>query len=240
MPTLTIIDFDWLWQGILSNGLYALLILAGGVVLAVMRAKSQRLFLPIVWFFIGSALISVVVVAVVYLVRSSKPNELSPTLRADKLETTIHEWLDTFGYSVQRVNPPEDPSMTFELIAKGPGSDVSILIFSKKNIPQYLSLQTAIALGPDDRNQIAKMTPDEVLQIGNEFVTQLAQARVNWLPLSDPLFSKNVSLFTSIPITNAVTDAALLDKLNEVELDSIMARGLLMNGIKRRMESRKP
>lgn len=239
MLTLTLTDLDWLWQGLLTNFVWIILIAAGGVVLAVLRARFPRLFMPIVWFFIGSALASVIVVAVVYLVRSSKPNELTSALKADRLEITIHGWLDTFGYAVQRVNPPEDPAMNFELIAKGPGSDISIIIYSKKNIPQYLTLQTAIALGPEDKNQVAKMSHDEVLEIGNEFITQLAQARVNWLPLTDPLFGANVNMVSSVPITNAVTEATLLDKLDEVELNSIMARGLLRNDIKRHAEKQK-
>jgi hypothetical protein len=136
-----------------------------------------------------------------------REEQLKSSLRPENIEGTIHQWLDVFGFSVQKVSSPPDPAMRFALVASSKSSGASVLVFTRSDIPTYVVLQTAIALGPEDKNKVSKLSRQELDDIANEFITQLAQARVGWLAFDDPPFSKNVTLIGQIPITNGLTAA---------------------------------
>jgi hypothetical protein len=95
-------------------------------------------------------------------------------------------------------------------------------------------------LGPEDKDRVSRLSRPELDDLATEFLTQLAQARVDWSALDDPPFSKNVTMVARIPITNGLTETAFLDKFDEIELVSIMARGLLTADIKRYASRKSP
>src|SRR5207249_10889306 len=100
----TLIDLDWLWQGLLSNGIYASLIVAGGVLLASLKNKTQRLLLSIAWGLIGCALTGIILVAFVVITRIPKA---PPPVTPQTIETNVRGWLDNFSLSSKKYDDPK-------------------------------------------------------------------------------------------------------------------------------------
>jgi hypothetical protein len=164
-------DLSWLWQGFVSNVIWVALVALGGVVLAVLRSKWPKLFMPVVWFFIGCFLVAGTIAAGFVIARMPKP---APQVTQDNAEANIRAWIDNFGWSLKKT---EDPLAHWKLlITLENGTPISV--GSPKKLDRYITLQTAVQLTPEQQAQMEKFTAEENRQVVIEVQRELARAKI--------------------------------------------------------------
>jgi hypothetical protein len=130
-------DLQWLWQGVVSNLVYAVLILAGGAVLTYLRARNSRWASPILYGLAGVALIAVILLALKGFATLS--NQL-PATTPDTVEMNIRTWLDAFKIAQQRQS---DPESHFSLRVTLP-NNIPMVVRRQKEYDRYVSIEAGI------------------------------------------------------------------------------------------------
>ena len=162
-------------------------------------------------------------------IRREEP--LKTSLRPENIEATLHQWLDAFSITTQKNSTPDNPVMKFELVATLEKTDTRVVVFVRKDLDRYVVLQTAVIPGADLQTMLGKMSEGESAQIQNEFIGELAKAKLGYSITSPPLGV--VTLIKRLPITNSLTEAAFMESIEDVELSNILARQVMASIIER-------
>ena len=113
---------DWLWQGLITSALWALVALVGGLILGWLKAQESVYVIPALYALGGFALILFIIVQARSLYygstakqQAATPSDSSRQLPASSqatlsMEQSVRTWLDTTGYAIERRPPREDMS----------------------------------------------------------------------------------------------------------------------------------
>lgn len=224
LPFLKMGSMDWIWQGVLTNGLYALLILAGGIVIARLRARGVRWVDPLLYGCIASVLIFVVIVAVranQYIGRQSQ------SIVNDKnIEETIKTWLASSGFGYTEAPAISAPYFSLDVLMLN-GSHMMIAHLQQGE--KYLIIQTSISVDQKTVQQIHKLSEVQVRRLNRAIAIELARANELFSHIDLP--KDNITFEKHLPITATLTQQDLIQALAEVNSAQIIVANTLLNEV---------
>src|SRR5579863_1846234 len=124
-------DWNWLWQGLVANAVYAVLLILGGIVLAVLKKTRPNWAGPALYGLSGCALVAVLIFTVTgHAVFSRQQPETTP----QNVEQNLRAWADSFQLGVTKMPPQTDVDFGLAISLKS-GNPVEIR--QLKQIPSY-------------------------------------------------------------------------------------------------------
>lgn len=103
---------DWLWQAIVANWIWELLVVATGVLIGWLRHRNVS-WLPVVFYgFAGSVLMSVLVFT--FLERAILTRQ-QPETTPENVEKNVRVWSDAFQLGVTKLSPEPDVDFGLEI-----------------------------------------------------------------------------------------------------------------------------
>jgi hypothetical protein len=216
---------DWLWQGVVGNLVAAVLILAGGTMLAYLRAKNPRWFGVILYGLVGSSLVAVIWIAFIGIIILSK----QPTQTTlENVEPYIRAWMDRFSLTVQK---EVDQSSHFSYRVIIP-QNINVSLKRTKAHDRYITIETGVNISPEDQpiqSIIAKLSEEQSRHVRNELILEMARLNVQWNVSTLPL--KDILLLKLVPITSNLTEDVFFTHLIEMGNAVFVARASIIRAV---------
>jgi hypothetical protein len=200
-------DFSGVLQGVLSNALYAVLILGGGVVLVLIRTWWPDLAPKVLYGVVGVTCMAIVLYALTgHGLFSKQP----PRITSDNVEEYVRKWADTLGLGVTRA--PAIPAASFGVIITLKSGN-PITVMRSNDIPDYLQFQIQLALSEEHQAAFAKMTKEQTKTVMEEVILELARAKIGNTILQSPMSpqSEAVILMKGEPVEGLTKDKFVHD-----------------------------
>ena len=213
---------DWLWQGLLTNGLWALLLFGGGIVVAILRAKKQAWATPVLYG-IGT----VVCLAVIVFTFTGRPVFSKPLTEESNIEEKIKDWSAHLGFALQPAAPAQEPSFAYRLII--PNGDNIIVVRDATSRPQYIQAQSSIVLTPEQSTALSKLTKDEQDAVTQEVQLELSRTTTSFILAGVPL--QSIGLNRPVPIAG-LTETSFTQALDQLDNTIHMVQAIVPLAIK--------
>jgi len=143
--------------------------------------------------------------------RTFKPQDVTP----ENIEPKIRQWLDSFGLGTRKISEPTC-FFAFEVTAV---TGIPIAVLRTKSHSHYITLASKIGIGPEHKAAFKKLSESEK----NEFIRRIrleaAKAKIAYSP--DANF-ETLTIEKRLPITNAFSEADLLDGISEINFSAIV------------------
>lgn len=145
---------------------------------------------------------------------------LKASLRSENLQATVRGWLDSFGIATQ---PIDDPDAIFAMRVTL-ANDLHAEILQPKKLDRYIVLRSAVTLGPEDRAMYDKLSQTDKDKVGLALQIEMARAKIGFqLDLMTPNLPVQLILERRIPITNDLTEAVLMQNIDDMNSAKILA-----------------
>lgn len=218
-------DLKWIWQGILTNWLSAGLILAGGVVLAFLKARGARWLYPALYGMVGCALVAIVLYSFAALTAiPKKPTQVTP----DTIETSIRTWADTFGLGIKK----ESESGSYFVYVITLPSSTPVAVSRSRKLDRYISFSTTLTVSPQHSSALERLSTSEMDQISRHVAVEMARFKIGF-SLLGPSPLKAVLLVKSVPITSDFTEGSFAEQLSTMDSAVALARETLILNLNR-------
>jgi len=236
--------FDWngLFQALVANALWETIIVGGGVLIAIIRAKKPEWASPALYGVVGTTCLAIVFFAFTGRPVLSKQLRLTP----DNLETYIRKWSDAAGLSVARI--PELPQADYFGLLVTLKSNNQITLFVAKDEPAFLQVQCALALSTEHLGMLGKLNKQQSDDAIEEITLEMNRARIGYImssaaapPIQNsqasttgPAILQQTILITEpIAISNELNEASFVHRLNQIDSDIGIVRGVTDLTLKR-------
>jgi len=202
---------DWLWQGLVTNSVYALLILAGGVMLAILQRKWPTYATPALYGVIGVACLAITFFAFTGRAVFSRQQ---PKTTPENVESNVKAWCDLFELGMQRVS---DSSMRFvvEVHLRYNGRVLRV------GVPQqshYLQFTATLTPPPEQRSALDKLSKKQKQEVIDEVNLELERAKIGYaLAGVDESPLQGILLTKSVPITDNLNEDSFIVNINEMD-----------------------
>ena len=205
---------DWLWQAIIANWIWELLVLASGVTIAWLRHKNVS-WLPVLFYgFAGCVLMSVMIYT--FLGRAILSRQ-QPETTSENVEKNIRAWADAFQLGVTKLQP--DPNGDFGLAIALKGGN-SLEIHKLKQSPAYLQIQSQLVLSPEHQKTLAKLTEEQSAFVTEELSLELARSKIGFTIVGPPVQGEPqiqlVVLMKGVPISG-LTESTFAGYMDEMD-----------------------
>jgi hypothetical protein len=213
-------DWTWLWQNLISNALWAILLLGGGVAVGILRVKRAAWASPFIYGIGTVACLAIIVFTFTGHAIFSKPQT-----DTSNIEDRVREWITNLGLGSQPVTAMPDTLFAYKIfLANGN----SIVVIRPKSKSGYLQFQSVIVVSPIHRAMLAKLTPDQASAVEEELVQHLAGSRMGYgIAGSDPSHMESISLAHGVPIVG-LTEAAFVEQVDLADTDTVLVTTSLL------------
>jgi hypothetical protein len=216
-------------EGVASNIAYALLVAAGGTVLALLKHFVPNLFTLVLWGLVGAALVAVILAAWAVLTRI--PKRL-PETTPENVESNIRAWLDTFQITTQRITEVNGIFALLVTLASG----MKIVIMRPRLYDKYIQMESATRMSDHDKKRFEALPPEEQNIFGAAFSVELARTGMGF---TMDLLSNNIVLSRRIPITPNLNEGSFmeaLEALDQAKIGTHRMLTLMLINLKRKLE----
>ena len=210
----------WMVQGLATQIVWGLLVLAGGIVIAYLKRTASEWFAPAVYGLAASAIIAIGLYAFMRLI--SLPGRPTPQITAENVEQNIRAWLDEFSLSSRKL---DEPAATFALLITLSNGDLIEVARPKGQYARYIVFRTTIVVDPKIGDMIKQLTPDQAFQLNEEVGSEMARMKISVDPLAVPLTT--VGLTSRTPLTRDLTEDSFIEQLDLVEYSMTIARNTI-------------
>jgi len=164
---------DSFWTNILSDVVYGLFILGGGVFLAYLKNKHSDKAPAALYGFIGAACIAVLIFAVSgRAVFTHRP----PEVTTDNIEENVKLWAEHLGMNI---GPASEPDSYFAYSLGIPNSGFSVEVFRLvKEKPSFLQFKSVVAVAPEHQQAISKMSQPGIDRAIEQLTLELDRANL--------------------------------------------------------------
>jgi len=209
---------DWLWQAIIANWLWELLVLAAGGVFAWLRHRNVSWLSVLFYGFAGCTLMSVLVYTL--LGRAIVSRE-QPHTTPENVETNIKAWADRFSLAIQK---QKDDKFSFVYsIGLPSGRTVLVGRAIEKNREGYLQFQGTVVLGQEHEAELKKLSPSQLEEVMDRINLELSHGRFGFTFIQSPT-SKAIVVSKMAPISASLDESTFLDNLNEIDAALLLTR----------------
>lgn len=204
-----------------------MVVVVGGATTTLLARYLSNWATPALYGLAGSALLSVTIVALKAIARLPRRR---PVTDLENIESEVHRWLDNFRVTVK--NDPITEAYFRFIVTLDSGTKV-VVGRPRGELSGYILVRGEVILGPEDQKMIAALSQDEVADLLLELRLELARAKVGYSGLALPI--DTIAIFKRIPISEALTEDAFFNKLEEVEaalntVGIISVKGFRRNG----------
>ena len=133
-------DINWLWQGLATNWLFAVLVFATGGAVVIARIKQWRWTSPIIYGLGASTLMAILL----YAVNSQHELAAAQAMRttSGNIQERVRTWIDSFKLQNQNATGA-DPNDLFRYIVTMRNGDRITVLHSKRR-ETYLVIATRL------------------------------------------------------------------------------------------------
>lgn len=217
-------DWNSLWQGVISNGIYALLILGGGAVLTALRLKWPNYADPARFGFVGAACVALVLFTLLgrgLFVKS--PPEITP----ENVGENVRKWADDVGLGITKMPTSQDYYFGFQITQP---SGNQITVFRGKDKSGFLQVQCPLLLSQDHLEMLRKLRKEDADNAMEEIMLEMDRARIGFvmqsasaMPLPQvtttkpTIFQQTILVTKPIAISSGLNEASFTSHINEVD-----------------------
>lgn len=226
---------EWLWQGLLTNGIYALLILGGGVMFAYLK-KQGSAWVPAFSYGLGGAA-GVAVVILCFRGIIAMPHT-STQITSDNVESSIVGWANSLGTSESPIEVP-DTAFAYKITLS---DGVAVIVARhKKNKPGYIYFQSGIAMSPAASDALGKLTDEQATTVLEELSLELARSKLEY-GMSVPLGPKHLQgvVLTKGVALSDLTEATFVQAVDEVDSATGLVKASVSLSIQRQSPQATP
>jgi hypothetical protein len=230
----------WLWQGILTSVLAAVLWLGGATALTWVKRKWPKYGdLALYWIAIAACM-AVIWFAVSGHALFSWPQ---PQVTPENIEANVRHWSEDLGLAYTRGTAP-DSYFAYSLTTR---TGTSIQVFrSVKDKPAFLQFGSQLTMSPEHQAMMATLTKEQVDTVVQEIALELDRTRVGFTiaTLSTPQTSTPVKqtvivLQKATPITN-LDEASFAAAADDIEFTVQLVRATTSLALRRARTNRSP
>jgi hypothetical protein len=219
-------DWTWLWQNLISNALWAILLLGGGIAVGILRAKKAAWASPIIYGIATIACLAIIIFTFTGHAVFSKPET-----DTSNIEDRVKEWITTLGLGSQPITGVPDTFFAYKIFLVN-GNSV-IVSRNSKSKSGYLQFQSVIVIAPEHRAMLAKLTKDQATAVEEELVQHLADSKMGYsISGSDPGHMESIALIHGVPIVG-LTEAAFVDQIDLADSDTALVTTSLLLALQR-------
>jgi hypothetical protein len=208
-------DWNGIWSGVLSNILYGLLIVGGGVMFAYLKKKQSQWLPMFTWGLGGAALILACILMWKGLMAIP---EKHVSITPQNVEANIRTWLDDFHLSTKSDSNPAAHFVLLATLSNGDG----VYIVRLHDLEHYLVFKSNIGISPDHLSIIRSMGKADYDQFVAETSLELARAKVNFALSGSPV--TNIAIESTLPITENLTEADVMKSIDEMDAAMVLVR----------------
>jgi hypothetical protein len=163
---------DWFWQGLLTNGIYALVIVGGGFVFGYLRAKHSDKVPAALFGLAGATCFAILIFTFTGRpIFSTTPKETTP----DNLEKNIKIWAEHLGMTI---GPAIEPDSYFAYTLSNPDG-VPMEVFRGKDKSGFLQFKAVIAVSPEHQAIFAKLSEAQISRLVEQLNLEVARSNVD-------------------------------------------------------------
>jgi hypothetical protein len=214
---------DWLWQGLTTEGLGTLGVLAVGGLIAWMKRRGSTWVQPLLYGLAAATLIAVMFAAWVTTRTNlaSAPRHDPTTI--ENAEARVRQWSDELNFSVRR---EQDPATIWSLLITYPQPQgMTIKVARTRERGDYLTFLSRISLGAEHAKLYEAMPPKEKRRLERQLILELARSRTSFNVEVNPL--RTVIVVGSVPIVG-MTKETFRNKVDEVGAAKVVAFNQLL------------
>ena len=221
-------NFNWAWQGILSNWLYDLIVPACGGLMILARARQWRYSSPVLYGLATAALMAAILytVGAHHILVEDQASKTNP----QNVQERVRLWIDNFGLTNQSI---PDPQAYFRyMVTLANGNQLVIGRYRAKE--QYLVIDSAIRATEPEKEFLKKLPKNRVDRLQAEMIEEAARAKIGFQNLTVPY--ENANLEKRVPITSDLTEASFMASIDELDSAVIALKAtytLAMSDVKR-------
>jgi hypothetical protein len=214
------VDFNWVWQGILTNWLADLLVLGAGIMLALAKAKNWGWASPALYGLGGCASMAVLLFALL--------NFPAKRITTDNIEGNIRSWLTSFGYGFVPLEPCPIPAHFCLRVTLPSGRPVNVI--RPNQLDHYIVFIGEVTVSPEHQALLTRMSHDEATRVTRDIGVELAQFKLGFNEMGVPV--QAIELEKRVPITNAMTEDAFLQSVGEMDTAELLAIQTLLRDLR--------
>jgi hypothetical protein len=139
-----------------------------------------------------------------------RKEELNLALRPENIQTTMRQWLDSFGYGSTITS---DPASEFNILVNMPLSGKHITIAREKAFNRYIAIGCSVTLSTEDQAALAKLPTNEQTRFALDVKIELDRIGADASLVAPP----QIAFWKRLPITNALTEDVLIRTINVME-----------------------
>lgn len=209
---------EWFWQGVTTNILSEVLIVAIVAFFAWAKTKNFAWVNPVLY---GLA-IAALILGITLMLRTWSTFS-APATSIDTVEADVRRWLDTFSLSVAK---EEDPEAVFVLAARyRTGGGCTIRQLKKRR--GYLIFNRNLILAPEHVALLAKQPRAAQNAMTSAVTTELAKLRIIVTLIIKPGTEGELGgiIFTKrLPIDSTLNESSFMERFDEMEFANEVAR----------------
>ncbi|HEY6764222.1 MAG TPA: DUF2299 family protein [Candidatus Sulfotelmatobacter sp.] len=232
---------DWLVQSLTSRVVWeVILLIGGGSILGIVKAKWPRLAPYFLYGFAGATCVAIILFTLTGHAILSKSQ---PETTTENIEENIRKWADEAGIGVTKV-PAQDSYFGYVLRLNS-GNPVSV--YRPRQAPGFLQIQAGLALAPEHMAMLNKLSKPQADEAIEEITMELNRDRIGYVmqtsgappgltsptTTSPSIFQQTILLTASIVISKDFTESAFLARMNEMDSEIGIVRGITDLTLKR-------
>ncbi len=206
-------DWNAIWQGIVSNALYGLLIFGGGGLIAYLRIKRPNFADPLRFGLLGAACIALILFALMGRGILVRPRlEITP----GNIEENLKLWAEHLSITLEH---QEISDRYFSYIARLHGGD-PIEVFRAKEKPAYFQFSANMDFAPQHQVAFSKLDKAQQERVQQELTLEVARLRMGTIIASlvaptGQIVQTKIMLQKAVPIEN-MSEATFGDSFDEM------------------------
>ncbi len=201
--------FESVWQNIVANAIWTVLIIVAGVVLAWLQRDGSPLILPIFVGLGGGLLVLLIIIAFHYLNSPCMRLTHSGISKAADVEPALRRWLYAYQMTVRKRNLPD----TYFSLTVTTNNGRLINVFRHKDEQeQFLHLVGKVSVSPSDEEKINKLSATQQTRLLHELTIELSRLKIT----NSISFPKQIQVVTRIPIED-LSELKLVERIDDVD-----------------------
>jgi hypothetical protein len=209
---------DWLWQGLLSNLISALLIAGVGIVVSILKAKNVRFLPSLMYGLAASTLTGLLIVAL--NVQHKLVIEQKSMTTVENVQEKVRSSLENFRLTVR--NDPDKSSYFKYVVTLKNNNKVSIL--RPKDKENYLVLKATLVPDTTTKNVLDKFSE---IQHSELLIQLMAEASKRDVTINIEPNLEGIQLEKRIPITAELTEYVLIETIDYMDGTMVLLRNTI-------------
>lgn len=211
-------DLSWFWQGLLTNGIWWLVLLFGGAVVAFLKVKRPAWAPPVLYGLAALACLSVV-----YFTFTGRSVFSPAPVDTVNVEGNVKKWVSLIGYGSQSTPPPSATS-DFAYQITPTGTETPLLVWRDKNKLGYLQLETVMTISPQHAAILKRITPVQAIEIMQYTESELLRRNLSFVfagPDANRL--QAITIIKGVPI-DGLTESGFAYAVDDIESAQQLAK----------------